>query len=188
MRPQPVKDYASVLDVLVQTGCPMCTFLRNSQAALLQDGTDSGSVLCNFHGWGVAAVRDSASAAEVLLVFLDSLDPASRLVGEECWICSRLRQEENSVLIDLTSPEHQDRIRTWLKTRGAFCAPHAAKVKRKAPLRMAALIDESNARRRRELRSVLAMLISRSNPVLSEHTGLVGQVAEYLVSQRGLPI
>jgi hypothetical protein len=92
------------------------------------------------------------------------------------------------VLADLTSTEHQNRIQIWLKTRGAFCAPHAAKVKRKAPLRMAALIDESNARKRRELKKVLAMLISRSDPVLSEHSGLVGQVAEYLVSQRGLPI
>jgi hypothetical protein len=166
----------------------MCAFLRNSQAALMQDETDPGSALCNFHGWGVAAVRDSASAAEVLLPFLDSLDPASRMASAECWICSRLRQQENSVLADLTSPEHQNRIQIWLKTRGAFCAPHAAKVRRKAPLRMAALIDESNARKRRELKKVLEMLISRSNPVLSEHSGLVGQMAEYLVSQRGLPI
>lgn len=187
MRPQAVKDYSSVLDVLDYTGCPICTFLRNSQAALLQDASDPGNALCNYHGWGIAAVRDSAGAAQVFLMFLNDLDPPSPVHSSECWICSRLRQLEVSVLAELTSSENQNKIGIWLRTRGAFCAPHALKVKKKSPLRMAALVDESSARKRRELKKVLTTLMSRSNPALIEHSGLVGQVAEYLVSQRGLP-
>lgn len=188
MRPRVVKEYTSVLDVLDEPGCPLCTFLRNLQFDLIQNASAPTALLCNFHGWGIAAIRDSTSAASVLLSSLENLVPSCRASGGECWVCSRLRSRENTVLSELSSPAQQRRMGSWLQARGAFCAPHSVKVKKKASLKMAALVDLSDARKRRELIKSLGTLMSQSDRQSGEYSGLLGQVAEYLVSQRGLPV
>jgi hypothetical protein len=175
------------MDVLDEPGCPICFYLRNAQSDLLQNTSDPGISLCNFHGWGIAAIGERTRAANIFLAALDDLAPSSQFRKEECWVCSRLRPLEDSALSELTSSRH-GRLGGWLKAGGAFCASHALKVRKKVPLRIAALIDESDARKKHELRTALVALASQSSRHSAEHCGVLGQAAEYLVSQRGLPV
>jgi hypothetical protein len=187
MRAHVVTEYDSVLAVLNEPGCPICVFLRNAQANLVQNTEISDDPwFCNFHGWSIAAVRDTGSAARILLSALDNRTVSSQSAGGECVICAQLHPLEDIALTDLRSNDRQSVIQPWLKAGGAFCATHAAKVKVNAPLRLAALIDEADARKRRELKTALGLLLSKSKHHQVEHSGLLGRVAEYLVSQRGL--
>jgi hypothetical protein len=187
MRAHVVTEYDSVLDVLNEPGCPICVFLRNAQADLVQNTEISDDPwLCNFHGWSIAAVRDTGSAARILLSALDNRPVSSQLAGRECVICTQLHPLEDLALTDLRSSERQGTVHSWLKAGGAFCVIHGAKVKANAPLRLAALVDEADARKRRELKTALGLLLSKSKHHQLEHSGLLGRVAEYLVSQRGL--
>ncbi|MGA7409664.1 MAG: hypothetical protein WBW33_04205 [Bryobacteraceae bacterium] len=66
MRAHAIRDYESVLQVLSEPGCPVCAFLRNVQAKLLQEGEIEEFVaLCNSQAWALAAVRDSAAVAPI---------------------------------------------------------------------------------------------------------------------------
>ncbi len=52
--------YESILQTLNEPGCPFCRFLKEFQAARLQSPKDVAiHHVCNFHAWGLAAVRDA---------------------------------------------------------------------------------------------------------------------------------
>ena len=56
--------YQSILQVLQESGCPFCRFLKEYQTARLQNHPkESIHRLCNFHAWGLAAVQDAPAAA-----------------------------------------------------------------------------------------------------------------------------
>ncbi len=56
MRANKIMNYESILQVLGETGCPFCRFMKNFQAALLQNPAERNiHHLCNFHTWGLAA-------------------------------------------------------------------------------------------------------------------------------------
>ena len=59
--------YQSILEVLQEPGCPFCRFLKEYQAARLQHHSEQDiHHLCNFHTWGLAAVQNALTAAEVI--------------------------------------------------------------------------------------------------------------------------
>jgi hypothetical protein len=67
--------YQSILEVLQESGCPFCRFLKEYQAARLQHHSEHDiHHLCNFHTWGLAAVQNALTAAEVFIHLVD--DPA----------------------------------------------------------------------------------------------------------------
>jgi hypothetical protein len=88
MRTHEIKEYDSVLQTLGEPGCPICTFLKNVQTRLLQaEAPDQIFTLCNFHTWGIAAVRHAEDAAKIFLSLIDSpFDHENR----KCSICLRL--------------------------------------------------------------------------------------------------
>jgi hypothetical protein len=187
VRRHAINEYKSVLDLLVKPGCPVCTFLKNEQASLLQKGSDSSGMLCNAHTWGFAAVSDARIAAPALLRFLEH---GINYVGEnpeECWVCARLQLVESAALSDLSSSANQSALITWLEDSGALCAPHSSKVKRHLDPQTANLINESDLRKRSDLITALKALMSQDESRASEQLGTLGRAAEYLVAQRGLP-
>jgi len=185
MRAHALREYASAVEALREPGCPVCTLLRNEQNRVLRDCPLPTTRLCNFHAWGIAAVGDTAHAARILLKLLESGEGAPHGAEDDCMFCLLLRAKEQSVIRDLTSVRHQSAVVLWLKTRGSFCLVHGRRVRAKASLPMSALITESDFRRRTELKTALARLAAA--PAGSPHSGVLGQTAEYLVSQRGLP-
>jgi predicted dithiol-disulfide oxidoreductase (DUF899 family) len=62
--------YHSILQVLHESGCPFCKFLKEYQTARLQNRSDVETrCLCNFHTWGLAAVQDAPAAAQAFIRF-----------------------------------------------------------------------------------------------------------------------
>src|ERR1700691_4724502 len=82
--------YESILDVLREPGCPFCRFLKEYQAARLQNRPEKDTHrLCNFHTWGLAAVQNALTAAQVFIKLVDSPVPTSNEVTT-CDICNEI--------------------------------------------------------------------------------------------------
>lgn len=188
MRKHAITEYKSVLEVLgKQPGCPICAFLKNEQAGLLQRGRDSPGHLCNAHAWGFAAVGDADVAARALLGAFAQVEIPAEKTAEDCWLCSRLRQVEDGAVSDLWSQSGRPALITWLKAGGACCAPHSAKLRRSSDPDTTSLIVESDSRKRSEILTTLKALISPEGRGTTEQAGALGRASEYLVSQRSLP-
>lgn len=188
MRKHAITEYKSVLELLgKQPGCPVCAFLKNEQASLLQRGSDSSDGLCNAHAWGFAAVGDADVAAPALLRSLEQADNPAEKSLEGCWLCCQLRMVEDRAISDLSSRDGGTVLIAWMKDGGAFCAPHAAKLRRSSDPETASLIEKSDSRKRFELIATLKRLTSHERGAATEQAGALGRAAEYLVSQRGLP-
>jgi hypothetical protein len=188
LRKHAITEYKSVLELLSkQPGCPVCAFLKNEQTSLLQRGSDSSDGLCNAHAWGFAAVGDADVAAPALLRSLEQADKPAERNPQGCWLCNRLRGAEDRAVSDLSSGEGRAVSTIWLKEGGAFCAPHAATLRKSSDPNTASLIDKSDLRKRSELITILKALTSHERRGATEQAGALGRAAEYLVSQRGLP-
>jgi hypothetical protein len=184
MRAHAIKDYASVLQVLGEPGCPICAFLRNVQARLLQEGeVEEFVMLCNPHAWALAAVRDSAAAAPILHALIRrSSQPEHR----ECSVCIRLDQEETLRTQELLASLERRHVLEWIERKGVLCLPHGTTMREDASESARALIDSILSRRQKELERALKEFMSGTSRSDSEHAGVLGQAAEYLVSQRGI--
>ena len=70
--------YHSILPVLHQPGCPFCRLLKDFQADRLQKHAQGEMHhLCNFHIWGLAAVKDAPDAAKIFLDLVNEAAPSS---------------------------------------------------------------------------------------------------------------
>ena len=82
--------YQSILEVLQESGCPFCRFLKEYQAARLQHHSEHDiHHLCNFHTWGLAAVQNALTAAEVFIHLVDEPAPISSDAAA-CDICKEV--------------------------------------------------------------------------------------------------
>jgi hypothetical protein len=187
LRKHAISEYKSVLELLgKQSGCPVCAFLKNEQASLLQRGSDLSDGLCNPHAWGFAAVGDANVAAPALLHSLEQLDEPAGKRLRDCWLCRQLRMVEDHAVSDLSSIQGRAALGTFLTDGGALCAPHAAKLRNNSDPDTANLIEKSDLRKRSELIMTLKAFANNERGA-AEQAGALGRAAEYLVSQRGLP-
>ena len=186
MRAHAVKVYESVLQVLSEPGCPICAFLKNVQTKLLQDGEIEEFVtLCNPHAWALAAVRDSAAAAPIFHALIrQRTQPEHR----ECSVCIRLGQEETLRTEELLASLGRRHVLEWIERKGVLCLPHGTKMQEDAPESVRTLIDTILNRRQQELEASLRAFMSGTGHRDSEHGGVLGKTAEYLVSQRGISL
>jgi hypothetical protein len=185
LRAHEVKNYDSVLQLLSEPGCPICAFLKNVQAKLVQEGDVAEVVrLCNAHAWAIAAVRETETAAQV---FLSLLETCSTYASHECSICLRLDQEEILRTQELIAALDRRSVLEWIKKHGVLCVPHGLRIRTEAPVPAQKLIDQILERRAGQLETALRLLLNSSRSD-SQHGGLLGRVAEYLVAQRGIAL
>jgi hypothetical protein len=184
MRANKIVNYESILQVLGEAGCPFCRFMKNFQAALLQDPTEKDiHHLCSFHTWGLAATQRAASAADVFLNLLakqPDTHPASL-----CDVCVLLQIEEDRRVREFIGCAQQKLVVQWLRSQAVVCLIHGAKLKQGAPPVLASAISAVMERFRKELVEELTRLRDEYQPDTAKW-GVLGQVAEFLVSQRGL--
>lgn len=186
MRAREIKDYESVLQLLGEPGCPICAFLKNTQARLLQSEMDAELPrLCNVHMWGIAAVRSTAAAAKL---FISLLERQAEYPTHECSFCTRLAEEEFIRLKELAGSYHSRPVMAWFKHHGVLCLPHGLRLREQAPVMIRPLIELVLARRNSELRTALAQLMTEAARGNTSQSGVLGKAVEYLVAQRGLPI
>jgi len=184
MRANRVVNYESILQALGEPGCPFCRFMKNYQAALMQDPSQKSVYhLCNFHTWGLAATQRAASAARLFLILLDKPEEAAN--GSPCDICVLLGLEEERRIREFISCLHHNLVVHWLRSQSVLCLSHGMKLKHGVPPTTAAVIDSTLERYRRQLTEELSELQDVYEPAETKW-GALGHAAEFLASQRGL--
>ena len=177
--------HESIEQVLHEPGCPLCRFLKDFQAIHLQeDSARELHRLCNFHAWGLAAVKDASTAAEVFLRLVSETDPCSN-GRTECDLCRKVDIEEDRRIRELATLLGKPQVVQWLRTEAVFCIPHAIKLRQKVSLFLAPRIDTIITNYRQQLRDELNQLRHEPGPDRSGW-GALGRAAEFLVAQRGL--
>jgi len=177
--------YQSILQVLQESGCPFCRFLKEYQTARLQNHPkESIHRLCNFHAWGLAAVQNAPAAAQIFIKLVD--EPAEDSNADfRCDVCRVVLAEEELRLREFVSCLAQNDVSQWLRGSAALCIPHGLKLRRQVPPVLAARIDAIIENYRRQLAQELQHL--RDEPEQERAGwGALGRAAEFLVSQRGL--
>ena len=173
-----------VSQTLARGNCPVCAFLRNSQSALLQGDLRPEDVrgICNFHAWALAAAVNVTNAAKVFqnLLRIDSDSSGS------CSYCEHLRDAEQAQLEELVGQMDRHLVLDWIKHHGVLCRPHAKRLRQIAPVRLHGTVEEVDRRTASELDSDLQDLLSRSAKGEKSGAGVLGRVAEFLMSQRGI--
>ena len=184
MRANKIIDYESITQVLDESGCPFCRFMKNYQAALLQDpGEKEIRHLCSFHTWGLAATQRAASAAQILLHLLEK--QADIPGTSNCDICVLLEIEEERRIREFISCLNHKLVALWLRAQPVLCVPHGTKLRRGVPQVTALNIESIIANYRVHLARELTQLRDEYHADTAKW-GVLGHTAEFLVSQRGL--
>lgn len=121
-------------------------------------------------------------------MFLSLLEARSAYGTHECSICLRLEQEEVLRTQELIAAFGRRSVLDWMKKQGVLCLPHGLRMRAQAPVSIRALIDQVLERRASELRSALTYLVDEEAPGDSQHSGVLGRVAEFLAAQRGISL
>lgn len=184
MRTNKVLNYESIIQVLGEPGCPVCRFMKNYQSALLQDpGEKEIHHLCSFHTWGLAATQRAAPAARLMSSLVEK--PPDNTPVTTCDICVLLEMEEDRRIREFMGLLNHRLVAQWLKTRPALCIPHGTKLIKGLP-QTAALAISSILERYRELLADELKHLHEDDEPDATRWGVLGHVAEFLVSQRGL--
>lgn len=179
--------YQSILQVLHDSGCPFCKFLKEFQASRLQNRSEAETHrLCNFHAWGLAAVQDAPIAAQAFIGILNEPE-TNASTAQACNVCDEVRAEEDLRIRELATCLHRPDVANWLRTEATLCIPHAMKLKRQLPPVLASRLDAMVQNYRQQLKEELDQL--RNEPSHDRNGwGALGRAAEFLVSQRGLRV
>jgi hypothetical protein len=140
------------------------------------------SGICNFHAWALAAAVNVANAAKVF----QNLMRLGWDGSQECSFCERLREAEQSQLRELVGQMDRHLVLDWMKNHGILCRPHARRIRQIAPVRLHAALEEVDRRTASDLNSELEDLLNRSSTGERTGAGVLGRVAEFLMSQRGI--
>lgn len=184
MRANKVANYESILQVLDEPGCPFCRFMKNYQAALMQDPSQKEiHHLCSFHTWGLAATQRAASAAELFLKLLERR--LENPVASTCDLCVLLELEEDRRIREFISCLHHKLVARWIRSQSVLCFAHGSKLQQGTTPVTAALFHSIMENYREQLIEELSQLRSDQGPA-EARWGTLGHAAEFLVSQRGL--
>jgi hypothetical protein len=184
MRLSKPTEIRGVSQTLAKGNCPVCAFLRNWQSALLQGGLlpEEVSGICNFHAWALAAAVNVKNAAKVFQALLRIACESSH----PCSYCERLREAEQAQLKELIGQMDRNLVLDWIQHHGVLCRPHAKRVRQIAPVRLHGTFEDVDRRAVSELESELQDLLDRYATGEKSGAGVLGRVAEFLISQRGI--
>ncbi|MGA7318565.1 MAG: hypothetical protein WBX22_31880 [Silvibacterium sp.] len=144
-----IKNYESILQVLGDTGCPFCSFMKNFQTSLMQETAQKQiEHFCNFHTWGIAATQRVASAVQLFLDLL-AKQPASQ--ASVCDICVLLRAEEDRRIREFLGCLQHKLVAQWMRSQAVLCVIHGTRLKQGASPVLAPVIDTIMERHRNQL-------------------------------------
>jgi hypothetical protein len=176
----------SLEEVLHEPGCCLCRFLKDYQAIHLQeDSANEIRHLCNFHTWGLAAVQDAPTAADIFIRLLVNDAVPSPNAKPDCDVCRKVGAEEDLRIRELVTLLGKPQVQHWLRTEAVFCIPHGKKLRQKVSLVLAPRIDTIIENYREQLNDELLQLRNDPGPGRAGW-GALGRAAEFLAAQRGL--
>lgn len=175
MKAVKVKNYESILQVLGEPGCPLCSYMKNFQASLMQEpGQKEIQHLSSFHTWGIAASQRVLSAVQVFLDLL-AKPPASQ--SSMCDVCMLLQVEEDQRIRELLACVQHKPVAQWLRSQAVLWLVHGTKLKLSAPPVLASAIDIIIEKHRNQLIETLHRIRDEYRPD-SPQWGALGHAAE----------
>jgi hypothetical protein len=183
---EPVRELG-VAQALMKGTCPICALVREFQNNLIETlAPDAAKHLCNFHAWAVAHATPAKSVISIFSRLLDAADENSGS-GLQCDVCWRMGEEEE-VRVREMAKELRNRatLLDWMLRHGSLCRNHAIKLRAFLPVRLQNTVKEIVERNVAEMKQEMNEYRQHLEQGIHEGGGLLGKVAEFLVSQRGI--
>jgi hypothetical protein len=179
-----------MIHALARGVCPICTLMRAFQNASVEAlHRYPARTLCNFHAWSLAG---SSPAVGVVPIFRFMLEDS--LVGPTsgpaelrlCDWCVTLREHEDEKLSEFTPEMKRDNFRRWVTQYGTVCLFHGRRLMKVLPEPEAGIIRQILAGNLEELEKQLGEFDVKVRRGEKGGGGVLGHIAEFLVSQRGI--
>ena len=191
MRPQnAVSPEAPIVQALARGVCPICTLMRAFQNSMVEGPHRYPAAgLCNFHAWSLAG---SSPAIEAVPIFRAMLQASETGLGtwpiemHSCDWCAALREHEDEKLAEFTREMKHDNFRSWVSQYGTVCIFHGRQLINVLPEPEAEVIRQILASNQEELERQLAEFEVKVRRGEKGGGGVLGHIAEFLVSQRGI--
>ena len=105
---------------------------------------------------------------------------------DRCDWCGALRQYESERLEDFAREMRRTTFADWVRQYGTICLYHADRLIATVPEPVATLIREVVAKNKDEFQKQLAEFDEKLHRGEKDGGGVLGHIAEFLVSQRGV--
>lgn len=179
-----------MIQALARGVCPICTLMRAFQNAMLEAPyRDPAASLCNFHIWSLAGVSPAVEAVRIFRSVLEqSLVRQTSGVTElgSCDWCVALRQQEDEKLSEFSREMKHDTFRSWITEYGTVCLFHGRKLLKNLSASEAEVMRQILARNQEDLERQLAEFDVKVRRGEKGSAGVLGHIAEFVVSQRGI--
>ena len=191
MKPQAdLSPEAPVIQALARGVCPICTLMRVFQNTVIEaPHRFPATSVCNFHAWALAG---SSPAVEAVPIFRSMLGDSavksatSPVELHPCDWCVALREHEDEKLSEFAREMKRENFRSWIAQYGTVCLFHGRKLIKILPEAEAEVVRQILANNQEELEKQLSELDVRVRKGGKGGGGVLGHIAEFVVSQRGL--
>jgi hypothetical protein len=145
--------------------------------------------LCNFHAWSLAGASPAVEAVRIFHSMLEQ-SPVRQTSGAidlyPCDWCIALREQENEKLSEFSREMKRDTFRSWITEYGTVCLFHGRKLMKALPEPEAEVIRQILASNQEELERQLTEFDVKVRRGEKGGGGVLGHIAEFVVSQRGV--
>lgn len=178
-------EYERISQALLKGTCPFCTYLKSYQSKIVRDLKHPEDIAsaCNFHMWAMAA---ASNRSVVSGIFRKLIKDFSMQEARACTLCEWISAEEKNRMKEFAADLSQARVREWMSAQGSFCLPHGSRFMAYLSQPMQALVSGVLRRNAGQLHEALEHLVREQDN--APGGGILGHVAEFLVSQRGLNV
>ena len=191
MRPQTaLTPEAPLIQALARGVCPICTLLRAFQNGMFEaPHRYPATSLCNFHAWSLAGASPAVEAVRIFRSMLEQ-SPVRQTSGAidlyPCDWCIALREQENEKLSEFSREMKRDTFRSWITEYGTVCRFHGRTLMKALPEPEAEVIRQILASNKEKLERQLAEFDVKVRRGEKGGGGILGHIAEFVVSQRGV--
>jgi hypothetical protein len=181
---EPVREFG-VAQALSKGTCPICALLREFQNDLIDTlAPCAAEYLCNFHAWAIA---HATPATSVVRIFSRLLESGGANDWTRCGICEQVLKEEE-LRVHEVAKELGSRatLAQWLLRHGSICLNHATKLRAFVPDHLQEVVSQIVQRNLSEMKRDLDLYRKQIEHGTKAGGGVLGKIAEFLVSQRGI--
>ncbi len=179
-----------MIQALARGVCPVCTLMRAFQNAMVEAPQRHGATeLCNFHAWSLVGASPAVDAVPILRSMLEGFPakPMSEsMESHSCDWCRTLREHEDEKLAEYSRELKRDNFRRWVTQYGTVCLFHGRRLIKSLPEPEGGVIRQILACNQEELNRQLVEFDVKVRRGEKGAGGVLGHIAEFLVSQRGI--
>ncbi len=191
MRPQTaLSPEVPMIQALARGICPICTLMRAFQNSMVEaPHRCPAASLCNFHAWSLAGASPAGETVPILRSMLENsaIEPISGPTElHPCDWCVALRDHEDEKLAEFAREMKRDSFRSWVTQYGTICLFHGRRLMRFLPGPEAEVIRQILASNQEEMERQLMAFDVKVRRGGKGGGGVLGHIAEFLVSQRGI--